>query len=834
LVATDGGVMGLMSDMALHQKDLAGKSRLSSILSDKVHMKETMNTFIHRLLKSSTASSIKSSKDIAHLGAVTNNLLDEIQNAKLIYFGEFHSETRIISFQTELVKEWSKRLGSACAAGVATKPRLHLIMEHFSVDMQDLLNKYQCLDSVDDYGGSLPISENQEAFDQLVASYKAIGTEGHDLLPYSDLLQFCRETTTKQSDGDSCCEVLLHGGFIPRNHAARLNKECPDEATKRLFFDEMSNDRGYLPKKGDAMCNALFETASDTTLRGPKEHKMLIQSLMSGTDLYSPVDASNDDAEAEDADDEEKPFDRLYQAQLLKDHAMGYKVANFMLDQPSSDRFLVIAGFGHLKHYLGVPDCVNHYLRQTAMLDSDEKRRAKAMDLLMDISRFPTTAKSRNADGKGSALIGCQMLYEAYLEDNYPPLVAQISKASELDGDADTDEIKQRMIKHIYVRDPATLDEYILKSDEVRGPFLNYNQGIGGFEHPCADYLFVYDEDDEHILTETDLAEASNSDQAKCPYHTEAANDDAKRETLEAYQQVGQTAGFKGNAKRARAIMSILGYTENDLAYLGDGDIYNFQGVANPHSVAKIQLGESVIDIGSGLGIDSFLAMRDCGADQNGANANSFVVGVDLAPSEVQHATKRAAARGYRIERLRFIHGDVEKLQDVLSKHDVPPENSFDVCISNGAFCLVPDKKKAFQNGKCVPREKVVCRHFVSHFLPVFNALRPGGRCAISTTTIVSDHLDPSFEWPVCMRMFASLESLEPMLEEIGFKNVQILDAESPMEGMELPEDDVVDDNADGIKRFKIHGKYVDQFAFLEKMDMDELCKVVTVYGEKP
>ena len=114
---------------------------------------------------------------------------------------------------------------------------------------------------------------------------------------------------------------------------------------------------------------------------------------------------------------------------------------------------------------------------------------------------------------------------------------------------------------------------------------------------------------------------------------------------------------------------------------------------------------------------------------------------------------------------------------------------------------------------------------------PVFNSLRPGGRCAISTTTIVSGHLDPSFEWPVCMRMFARLESLKPMLEEIGFRNIKIIDAESPMEGMELPEEDPK--GVEGNERFKIHGKYADQFAFLETMDTDELCKVVTVYGEK-
>lgn len=654
---------------------------------------ETMNTFIHRILKSSTAASIGGSRLTTRGGAV-GHLLDEIQNAKLLYLGEFHSESRVISFQTELVKEWSRRLASVPTATSGSKPRLHLIMEHFSVDMQDMLTEYQCLL---DGNSNKSASGNDEAFEKIVALYKEVGTEGHDLMPYSKLLQFCRETTAKSSDNEYC-EVLLHGGFIPRNYAARLSKECPDEASKQAFFEEMCNEREYLPKKGDAMYSALFET-SNVKLRGPKEHKLLIQSLMSGTDIYSQLDKI-EDIEEDAANDEEKPFDRLYQAQLLKDHAMGYKVANIMLEQPSSDRYLIIAGFGHLKHYLGVPDCIKQYLRQTAMLDTYGQRRAKAIDLLMNISRLPTPITSPSTNGKGSALIGCQMLYEAYLEDNYPPLVAGVEKATDADEDADTDEIKQRIIKYLYLHDPSTLDKYILKADEVSGPFLNYGQGIGGFEHPCADYLFIYDEDDEHIITDSDLSEVTSPEKTTCPYHDDYLNDVVKKETLDAYQQVGETAGFKGNAKRARAVMTILGYTDNDLSYLGDGDIYNFQGVANPHSVAKIQPGESVIDIGSGLGIDSFLAMRDCGADTVRADPTSFVVGVDLAPSEVQHATKRAAIRGYETERLKFIHGDVEKLHDALSKHGVPSKDSFDVCISNGAFCLVPDKKKAFQNGE--------------------------------------------------------------------------------------------------------------------------------------
>ena len=110
----------------------------------------------------------------------------------------------------------------------------------------------------------------------------------------------------------------------------------------------------------------------------------------------------------------------------------------------------------------------------------------------------------------------------------------------------------------------------------------------------------------------------------------------------------------------------------------------------------------------------------------------------------------------------------------------------------------------------------------------------------ISTTTIVSDSLDPTFEWPVCMRMFASLESIVPMCENVGFKNVVVVDAESPMEDMEIPEDEdeIAEEGNDTSQksgsRFKIHGQYKDQFEFLQNMDMDELCKVVTVYGEKP
>ncbi|KAL7528848.1 hypothetical protein ACHAXR_002667, partial [Thalassiosira sp. AJA248-18] len=677
-----------------------------------------MNRFVHRILKSSTASSIAClGKSTSHNAPAVQQLVQqETQHAKILYFGEFHSEPRIISFQTELTKCWAKCLASPKLLTQAhdRPPRLHLIMEHFSVDMQSMLDQYQHQPGAagdDSHHRQSFSSENEdEAFEELVGAYKNdFGTEGHDLRPYRNLLQFCRQTITRKQRGDggeqAFCEVHIHGGFIPRYHAARLNKECPDIESKKTFFEEMTK-RGYLPKEGDAMYHALFGDNSSFELRGTPEHRLLIQSLMSGTDLYSPseVEAGHESVE------EESPSSRLYQAQLLKDHAMGYRIASLMLDHYqsddkltlASDRYIVITGYGHVKHCLGVPDCVKGYLRQEALLHPDNQRRAAALDLLLSISRPPLATESNKFGGNGSVLVGCQMMYEAYLEDSYPPMIEAAKGVSDDDVDDDDDaaaRLKQELLKDIFIQHPERLDEYILQSQEVSGPLLNFSNGVAGFEHPCADYLFVYDEDEDNIIDQADVVKAS---QAKCPFdsRTNSGMKDAKNETAEAYERVGATAGTKGNVARAQAIMTQIGYSDDDISYVGDDDIYNFQGVANPHSVAKIQPGEAVLDIGSGLGIDSFLAMRDCGADKHQPTSEDelsapFVVGVDLAESEVKHATKRASQRGYSVpQRIQFIRGDIEKIDETFPI----PLGKFDVCISNGAFCLVPDKYKAFGN----------------------------------------------------------------------------------------------------------------------------------------
>jgi len=781
--------------------------------------------FVHRIIKSSSASSS------SQAGSTVQKLVrTELQHAKLVYFGEFHGEPRIISFQTQLVMELARCYASIAAINNTSSinkkadddaPTLHLIMEHFSVDMQEILDRYQ---QTRQHKEMRSDEEENKAFEELITAYNEYGTEGHNLHPYRELIQLCRESSERGGSKNGC-KVKLHGGFIPRNQAARLNKEA--YATKQEFFQEMSS-KGYLPKENEPMHQALFEetaAAESLILRGSREHRLLIQSLTSGVDIYSPVEKV-DDIDNLVEDEEESKMARLYQAQLLKDHAMAYKIAKLMMEhaiagKSDNDKYMVITGLGHLKHYTGVPDCLHGYLRQEALLNPNVHHRNTALDLLLSLNRAPigSSVQRPSFSGIGSTLIGCQMMYEIYLEETYPPMIEAAAKNEDNELEED---IKRKLLKELYLQSPGSLDQYILNAETVRGPLLQFSDGLAGFQRPCADFLFVYDEDEENIIDEADLREAelSGNKTQKCPFHHDQSKDSAKAETIEAYERVGQSAGLRGNATRAKAIMTYLGYSDSDLEYIGENDIFNFQGVANPHPVANIQQGEVVLDIGSGLGIDSFLAAKSCGGadkceDNDYTNKKPFVVGVDIAQSEVNHATKRAIDRGLVVpERIRFIRGDVESLDDVLEKANLAADNLFDVCISNGAFCLVPDKRKAFEN--------------------VFKALRPGGRMAISTTTVSDPKLlDPSFDWPLCVKMFANLNEIHPLCESIGFKNVQIIDAESPLEGMELPDDGVAH-SLDSEKRFKIHGKYSDQYEFLHNMDMDALCKVVTVYGEKP
>jgi arsenite methyltransferase len=129
----------------------------------------------------------------------------------------------------------------------------------------------------------------------------------------------------------------------------------------------------------------------------------------------------------------------------------------------------------------------------------------------------------------------------------------------------------------------------------------------------------------------------------------------------------------------ARYAAEMLGYDAAALAELPGEATASFAGVANPHAVAAIPRGATVVDIGCGAGMDLLLAARAVGPEGR-------AIGVDVTESMAQRA--RSAARTLGLTQVEVRIGDALDLP-------VAPE-SVDFVLSNGVLNLAPDKYTAF------------------------------------------------------------------------------------------------------------------------------------------
>ena len=203
--------------------------------------------------------------------------------------------------------------------------------------------------------------------------------------------------------------------------------------------------------------------------------------------------------------------------------------------------------------------------------------------------------------------------------------------------------------------------------------------------------------------------------------------------------------------------MKYLDYTDEEFLSAGP-DAYNYQGVGCPFRFANIKKGDTVLDLGSGLGIDSSIALNYVDSETKGESGKpGKVIGLDLSEKEVAHANQRMRDRNIPESKVKFIQGDMENMP----KTEEFADNTFDVVISNGAFCLAPSKEKAFSE--------------------IFRVLKPGGHMAVCTS-VTKLNLDENIKWPLCMEMFIRQDKLMPLCEKIGFSNIKVDDTNSLMQ----------------------------------------------------
>lgn len=185
----------------------------------------------------------------------------------------------------------------------------------------------------------------------------------------------------------------------------------------------------------------------------------------------------------------------------------------------------------------------------------------------------------------------------------------------------------------------------------------------------------------------------------------------------------------------------VLGYGIKELQSLPEGANLGL-GCGNPQAIAALKSGEVAVDLGSGGGIDCFLASRSVGP-------LGRVIGVDMTPDMVTRARRTAAQAGYT--NVEFRLGEIEHLPLA--------DASADVILSNCVINLSPDKPQVFREA--------------------FRVLRRGGRLAISDMVAsgpIPEGLKRDLELhSKCIVGATPLVELHALLAEAGFAGIRIV-----------------------------------------------------------
>jgi SAM-dependent methyltransferase len=155
------------------------------------------------------------------------------------------------------------------------------------------------------------------------------------------------------------------------------------------------------------------------------------------------------------------------------------------------------------------------------------------------------------------------------------------------------------------------------------------------------------------------------------------------------YKKVARSPNGLFKYPTGRVGLEALNYDPELVGALPEAVLASYCGVGNPFSLGPINAGETVLDIGCGAGVDTFVAAMMTGP-------SGKAVGIDLIASMLQRARENLTSTG--LKNVTFEEASSERLPFA--------DQSFDAVISNGVFIRVPDKRRALSEVYRVLKQK--------------------------------------------------------------------------------------------------------------------------------
>ncbi|MCK5037828.1 MAG: arsenite methyltransferase [Thermoplasmata archaeon] len=196
----------------------------------------------------------------------------------------------------------------------------------------------------------------------------------------------------------------------------------------------------------------------------------------------------------------------------------------------------------------------------------------------------------------------------------------------------------------------------------------------------------------------------------------------------------GTSCCGSGDDLDAETIAKQVGYSDEELANVPEANLG--LGCGNPTALGEIREGEVVVDLGSGAGIDCFLASKKVGS-------GGKVIGIDMTPEMLARATE--TAERYNITNVEFRKGFIDAMP--------VDDNSVDVIISNCVINLAPDKNAVFKDA--------------------YRILKTGGRLYISdivlTEELAQEHKENYELYVGCVAGAVLLDDYLGLVKDAGF-----------------------------------------------------------------